>query len=81
MSRALRPNWTEPLPERVDPDEPGGALIGEAHRLAMAEGRAGYIDPESELFVMTAGELAQRGYCCENGCRHCPYEQSVTEDG
>ena len=26
------------------------------------------------LFVLTAQFLAQRGFCCERGCRHCPYE-------
>lgn len=24
--------------------------------------------------VFTARFLARRGYCCGNGCRHCPYE-------
>jgi len=23
--------------------------------------------------VFTAKYLLKRGYCCENGCRHCPY--------
>jgi hypothetical protein len=23
--------------------------------------------------VMTAKYLFKRGYCCETGCRHCPY--------
>jgi hypothetical protein len=25
------------------------------------------------LFVFTARFLRDRGYCCESGCRHCPY--------
>jgi hypothetical protein len=25
-------------------------------------------------FVFTAKCLAERGYCCGNGCRHCPYD-------
>jgi hypothetical protein len=25
------------------------------------------------LLVMTAEYLLKRGYCCGNGCRHCPY--------
>lgn len=25
------------------------------------------------LMVLTAHFLKKRGYCCENGCRHCPY--------
>ncbi|MGP8217392.1 MAG: DUF5522 domain-containing protein [Bacteroidia bacterium] len=23
--------------------------------------------------VFTATYLLKRGYCCQNGCRHCPY--------
>lgn len=29
---------------------------------------------EDNLFVFTAGYLRRRGYCCESGCRHCPYQ-------
>lgn len=25
------------------------------------------------LLVMTASYLRERGYCCANGCKHCPY--------
>jgi hypothetical protein len=28
---------------------------------------------EDGLFVFTAIFLRKRGYCCESGCRHCPY--------
>lgn len=28
---------------------------------------------ENGRFVLTAFFLEQRGYCCKNGCRHCPY--------
>jgi hypothetical protein len=28
---------------------------------------------EDGLMVFTAHFLRQRGYCCESGCRHCPY--------
>ena len=31
--------------------------------------------PEIGLFVLTAKFLADRGACCERGCRHCPYIQ------
>jgi len=30
-----------------------------------------YID-DGDL-VFTAAYLRKRGYCCESGCRHCPY--------
>jgi hypothetical protein len=28
---------------------------------------------ENGLMVLTARFLSNRGYCCGNGCRHCPY--------
>lgn len=28
---------------------------------------------ENGLLVFTAHYLRRRGYCCESGCRHCPY--------
>lgn len=49
--------------------------IEQAHARAVAAGEGGYLDPRSGLFVMTAASLAARGYCCGNGCRHCPYPE------
>lgn len=45
-----------------------------AHNAAMAAGQDGYIDPVNNMFVMTAKVLADKGFCCDSGCRHCPYE-------
>ena len=28
---------------------------------------------ENGLMVFTAHYLRNRGYCCQSGCRHCPY--------
>ncbi len=28
---------------------------------------------ENGLMVFTEGFLRRRGYCCESGCRHCPW--------
>ena len=28
---------------------------------------------EGPYMVFTAKYLKARGYCCESGCRHCPY--------
>jgi hypothetical protein len=69
---ASRP-LTEPHPDRLAPGDPQRAEILARHAAALAAGDAGYIDPESGLFVLTAAYLAQRGWCCEQGCRHCPY--------
>lgn len=30
---------------------------------------------EDGLMVLTRRYLAGRGYCCTNGCRHCPYNE------
>lgn len=37
-------------------------------------GRSSYLDPTTGLSVFTAQFLADRNYCCDSGCRHCPYE-------
>ena len=29
---------------------------------------------ENGFVVMTEQYHLRRGYCCESGCRHCPYE-------
>jgi hypothetical protein len=38
---------------------------------ALLEGVDYYI--ENGLYVFTASYLLKRGYCCQSGCRHCPY--------
>lgn len=43
------------------------------HAEAERRGEAGYEDPKTGLFVLTAQYLRARGYCCGRGCRHCPY--------
>jgi hypothetical protein len=34
---------------------------------------------ENGLMVLTAIFLKKRGYCCNNGCRHCPYSKEASE--
>ncbi len=29
---------------------------------------------EEGLMVLTGRYLSNRGFCCGNGCRHCPYD-------
>jgi len=43
------------------------------HAEACRAGEPGYVDPDSGLFVMTSRRLRERGYCCGQGCRHCPW--------
>jgi len=37
----------------------------------LKEGKDYYL--EGEALVFTADYLRRRGYCCDSGCRHCPY--------
>jgi hypothetical protein len=67
---------TEPAAARLPLDHPRRAEILAAHAAALAAGQAGYLDPATGLFVLTAGALARRGTCCGRGCRHCPYTAS-----
>lgn len=31
---------------------------------------------DNGLMVLTGTFLLKRGYCCGNGCRHCPYPKN-----
>jgi hypothetical protein len=64
---------TDPHPSRLPLDHPRRAEILAAHAEALRDGKPGYPDPDSGLFVLTAGFLNNRGTCCGRGCRHCPY--------
>lgn len=40
-----------------------------------------YYFNEQGLMVLTAHFLLKRGYCCGNGCLHCPYDyEKVPEE-
>jgi hypothetical protein len=45
-----------------------------AHDRAVAAGATTYVDPDTGYAVFTAEFLGSRGFCCGNGCRHCPYD-------
>lgn len=60
-------------PERVDAQRVDLALIRDAHDRAVGLGQAVYRDPSTGLMVFTAVALKERDWCCERGCRHCPY--------
>ena len=64
---------TEPHPQRLPMDDPHRVEALRRHAIAMSQGQPGYIDPATGLFVLTARTHADRGRCCGNGCRHCPY--------
>ncbi|MEO8650181.1 MAG: TlyA family rRNA (cytidine-2'-O)-methyltransferase, partial [Acidobacteriota bacterium] len=46
---------------------------GESPNGPLVEGKDYYF--ENGLMVLSAAFLERRGYCCKNGCRHCPYPQ------
>jgi hypothetical protein len=59
--------------DRLSPSRPDYGDILVTHAEALRVGADTYVDPASGLTVLTAGYLARRGYCCDSGCRHCPY--------
>lgn len=72
---ALRDNWLDqPKQDRLGSERPDYDACMTAHRSAAAAGSPGYRDPTTGLFVMTATYLRDRGWCCDRGCRHCPYD-------
>ncbi len=78
-SQPLRAQWLDqPHPTRFDPGRPDYDAALAAHRAAVDEGSIGYMDPATGLFVMTSLYLHDRGWCCDRGCRHCPYVGAVT---
>jgi len=40
----------------------------------LIEGKDFYIDKDGN-YVFMASYLLERGTCCGNGCKHCPYEK------
>lgn len=63
----------QPHPTRLDPARGDYCAIFAAHARAVRRGEAGYVDPATGLFVLTAATLQARGTCCSQGCRHCPF--------
>lgn len=70
-----RAGWaTTPHPTRLAPDRADRDEILRRHERAVAAGLSTYRDPATGYTVFTAAYLAERGYCCSNACRHCPWE-------
>ena len=70
----LREGWRNvPHPRRLAEHHPHRAEIVRRHDAALENNLPVYADPVSGFSVFTADFLAGRGYCCESGCRHCPY--------
>jgi hypothetical protein len=70
----LRDHYVEePHERRLASSHPRRADILHRHACAVADGVPTYRDPSSGLSVFTARFLAERGWCCDSGCRHCPF--------
>ena len=65
--------WASPTRDRLSPARADYDEILAAHAEALRVGADTYVDPGSGLDRPHAGYLARRGYCCDSGCRHCPY--------
>jgi hypothetical protein len=54
------------------PNENVGSEEGDTNALpSLVEGEDYYF--EGSMMVFTERFLLRRGFCCESGCRHCPY--------
>jgi hypothetical protein len=70
----LRDEWRHvPHPKRLPNTNAQRGEILRRHANALEHGLPVYTDPRSGLSVFTSEFLAQRGYCCDSGCRHCPF--------
>jgi hypothetical protein len=58
---------------RLNKSYPFYEEIMKRHKEAIINKEDVYVDPETGYTVLTAEFLLRRGYCCETGCRHCPY--------
>ena len=72
----LRDDWRMPASDRLKRDHPMFDEIMAAHDESLEDEQLGYTDPVSGYFAFNAKGLADRGYCCHRGCRHCPYDRS-----
>ncbi len=55
-------------------DDESIPLFIKAHEISSEAQSDFYIDPITGYQVMTSYFLKNRGYCCKNNCRHCPYD-------
>lgn len=73
MSR-LRVDFVDrPSERRLRRSNPAYDEVMARHAGAVDSGVPVYVDPVSGLTVFTAVFLADRGTCCDGGCRHCPF--------
>ena len=61
------------------PAIPLEARVVAVHDQACASGESMYCDPATGLWTLTADALRDRGFCCGEGCRHCPWADTSAE--
>ena len=49
------------------------------HLTACEAGEALYRDPATGYWVMTRTAHLERGSCCGNACRHCPWDHEAVK--
>jgi len=64
---------SEQKPKKGADLKPAPFSFEELDRKASDAKQDHYVDPGTGYLVMTSFFLKNRGYCCDNGCRHCPY--------
>jgi hypothetical protein len=57
--------------------KPALVSFEELHQKAVQDKQDYYVDSATGYLVMTSFFLKNRGYCCDNKCRHCPYTKKV----
>lgn len=50
--------------------------IKQKHQETIENKKNFYLDKDTGFVVWTEEFLLNRGFCCENGCRHCPYKEN-----
>ncbi|KAI9208154.1 uncharacterized protein BJ171DRAFT_595962 [Polychytrium aggregatum] len=74
----MGPNRTEDIEDlrKPEPEEDWVAI----HQEAVERGELTYTDPKTGYSVFTELSHKQRGYCCGNRCRHCPFDHSNVDN-
>lgn len=54
-------------------EKPLDLELSRLHDEAVARDQDLYLDPKTGFAVFTARYLSDRGECCHNCCRHCPW--------
>jgi hypothetical protein len=61
------------LPRANSANEPTSVESGAERKIEPAPLEAEDFYYENGLMVFTAAYHLKRGYCCNSGCRHCPF--------